>query len=380
MAMRSWTRAAIAAALVVAACGGSGEHMREQRVREQWTAAEATAWYDDQPWLVGSNFIPSTASNQLEMWQAETFDPATIDRELGFAADLGLNTMRVFLHDIPWRQDARGFLDRVDRFLAIAAHHHIRIMLVLFDGVWDPFPKAGPQPEPRPLVHNSRWLQSPGAEILADAQRQDELEPYVRAVVRRFRNDRRVLAWDLFNEPDNPNPAYAQVELAADDKAAAAERLLARAFVWARAENPSQPLTAGVWRGSWDDTAHLSSIDRLMLGESDIVTFHSYAAAASVEESIAALRAYGRPVLCTEWLARTVGSTVDSVLPLFARQRVGAYNWGLVRGRTQTNFSWLSWLRPDPTGAAWFHDLLERDGSPFDAAEAALIRSLAGDR
>jgi len=369
---RTWT--AIAAALLLAACGDS----EGQPMRQRWTTAEATTWYESQPWLIGSNFAPSTASNQLEMWQAETFDPATIDRELGFAADLGFNTMRVFLHDIPWRQDGDDFLDRVDRFLEIAEGHRIRALLVIFDGVWDPFPKGGPQVEPRPLVHNSRWVQSPGADILADPQRQDELETYVRAVVRRFRTDRRVLAWDLFNEPDNPNPAYAQVELSAEDKAAAAEALLAKTFAWARAENPRQPLTAGVWRGSWGDATQLSSIDRLMLGESDIITFHSYAAAAEVERSIADLRTYGRPVLCTEWLARTVGSTVDTVLPLFARERVGAYNWGLVRGRTQTNFSWLSWLRPDPEDAPWFHDLFEPDGSPFDEREAAKIRSLIG--
>ena len=131
--------------------------------RGQWTEKEARDWYGRQPWPVGCNYIPSTAINQLEMWQAETFDEAANDRELGWAAGLGFNTVRVYLHDLLWEQDVRGFMGRIDRFLAIAARHGIRPMFVLFDGVWDPFPKPGPQPSPRPHLHNSGWVQSPGA-------------------------------------------------------------------------------------------------------------------------------------------------------------------------------------------------------------------------
>lgn len=363
------------AILAVLACGGCGSDSGGS-MRAQWSLGQAASWYQDQPWLVGSNFVPSTASNQLEMWQEATFDEATIDRELGWAADLGFNTMRVFLHDLVWKEDGERFLDRVDRFLGIAARHGIRPMLVIFDGVWDPFPRVGPQAEPRPLVHNSRWVQSPGAEILGDSARHDELESYVRAVVKRFRRDERVLAWDLFNEPDNPNPAYADVELPADAKAAGAEALLRKAFEWARAEGPTQPLTAGVWRDQWSNPDELTSINRLMLGQSDIVTFHSYAEAPVVAQLLNELEAYGRPVLCTEWMARTVGSTFQTVLPIFAERRIGAYNWGLVSGRSQTIYSWFSWLRPDPPDAPWFHDILRRDGSAYDEAETTLIREL----
>lgn len=344
--------------------------------RPQWTPERAAAWYQAQPWLVGANFIPSTASNQLEMWQAATFDEATIDRELGWAASLGFNTARVFLHDLAWSQDPGGFLDRVDRFLAIAARHGIRPMLVLFDGVWDPFPRPGRQPEPRPGVHNSRWLQSPGAETLGEPSRHDELRPYVEAVIGRFRADPRVLVWDLFNEPDNPNPAYAEVELPADAKARDAEALLRKTFAWARGAGPAQPLTAGVWVGDWSEPEALSPLNRLMLTESDVVTFHSYEPAPGVRARLAALRQYGRPILCTEYMARPVGSRFETILPVFAEERVGAYNWGLVSGRTQTTYSWLSWLRPDPPGSEWFHDILHPDGTPYREDEAALIRSL----
>ncbi|HEX5915975.1 MAG TPA: hypothetical protein VFY54_22950, partial [Rubrobacter sp.] len=131
------------------------------------------------------------------MWQADTFDPETIDRELGWAADLGFNSMRVFLHDLLWA-DSEALLGRVEQFLEVAESHDIGAVLVLFDGVWDPKPKPGKQREPRPHVHNSRWVQSPGAEILGDPGRHDELEPYVSGVIERFRSDARIHAWDLF--------------------------------------------------------------------------------------------------------------------------------------------------------------------------------------
>jgi endo-1,4-beta-mannosidase len=182
---------------------------------ERWTAEKANAWYDRQPWLVGCNFAPSTAINQLEMWQADTFDPKTIDRELGWAESLGFTSIRVFLHDLLWQQDSQGLLSRMDQFLAIADRHHIGVMFVIFDGVWDPHPQVGKQRAPKPHVHNSGWVQSPGAAILKDPALYDSLKPYVQGVLRRFKDDPRIQMWDLFNEPDNLNAsAYGKVELA----------------------------------------------------------------------------------------------------------------------------------------------------------------------
>jgi hypothetical protein len=143
----------------------------------RWSAAEANAWSKKTGWLVGCNFIPSSAVNQLEMWQQETFDPKTIDRELEWAESLGFNSIRVFLHNILWKQDHRGFLLRMDQFLEIANRHHIGVMFVPLDAVWDPHPIPGRQPAPIPYVHNSRWIQAPGDAILTDPTRHNELEP-----------------------------------------------------------------------------------------------------------------------------------------------------------------------------------------------------------
>ncbi|MGD8317057.1 MAG: cellulase family glycosylhydrolase [Myxococcales bacterium] len=376
----SRTRGAAMWGLVIglmAGCGGSGA---EPAPRTRWSETEARAWYAEQPWLIGANFIPSTAVNQLEMWQAETYDEPTIDRELGWAEDLGFNTMRVFLHDLLWADDPEGFLERIDRFLGVADRHGMRIMFVFFDGVWNPFPVAGPQPDPIPHVHNSQWVQSPGAEILGDLERHDELEPYVTGVIGRFAADPRVLAWDLFNEPDNPNlVSYREVELPPEVKDPAAEALLRKAFVWARSVGPTQPLTAGLWQGQWADASALSPLNELMVTESDVVSFHSYDGPELVTEQLAALGPYGRPLLCTEYMARPGGSTFQAILPIFEAQDVAAYNWGLVSGKTQTIYTWLSWITRSPDDAdPWFHDIFYPDGTPYDPEEVAFIRELTG--
>ncbi len=345
--------------------------------RARWTPEQANAWYARQPWLVGCNFTPSSAINQLEMWQPDTWDPATIDRELRWASDLGFTSIRVFLHDIAWRQDPDGFLDRVDRFLGLAAKHRIGVMLVIFDGVWDPFPKAGRQRAPHPHRHNSGWVQSPAQEILKDPARHDELKAYVQDVVGRFHADRRVQVWDLYNEPDNPVPQYRDVELT--NKAEMACLLLQKAFVWARAMNPTQPLTSGMWIGNWPDPAKLSPTEQVQIDESDVISFHTYGPIDEAKKCVQNLRRYNRPLLCTEFMARPQGSTFDPVLGCFKDENVGAYCWGFVDGKTQTIYPWDSWRKeytaePDP----WFHDILRRDGTPYDAAEVEYIKRLTG--
>lgn len=341
----------------------------------RWPAERARDWNADQPWRVGSNFIPSTAINQLEMWEAATFDPETIDRELGWASGLGFNAARVFLHDLSWEDDRTGFLERVGRYLEIAAGHGFGTMLVIFDGVWDPRPRLGPQPTPKPRLHNSGWVQSPGAEILGDPARWPRLKEYVHDVISAFRDDKRVIVWDLCNEPDNPNVGtYRETEL--PDKAEKAVALLREAFGWAREAAPSQPLTAGVWHSRLRGEG-APEINRVMLDESDVFSFHSYLGEERVEMRIEELEAEGRPIFLTEFLARGFGSTFEGVLPVAKRHKTGAFCWGLVDGKTQTIYPWDSWLKtyeaePDP----WFHDVFRADGTPYSEAEAAFLRDI----
>lgn len=345
----------------------------------RWSPDRANRWYQAQGWLVGANYIPASAINQFEMFQADTFDPRRIDTELGWAQFYGHNTARVFLHDQLWAADQRGFQTRLGQFVDIAARHHIKPLFVFFDSCWDPQPRAGRQRAPRPGVHNSGWAQSPGAERLGDPRYVPVMRDYVTAVMTQFRNDNRVLGWDLWNEPDNPARQYRNTERS--DKEQLVADLLPQVFRWARAVDPSQPLTSGVWRGDWGQPQGRSAISDIQLANSDVVTFHSYAEAAGFESRINELTPMGRPILCTEYMARPRGSTVQSILPVAKRHNVGAINWGLVAGKTQTYFPWETWDRPATTvPKVWFHDLIRPEGRPFQDIEVLTVRKLAGSQ
>lgn len=347
---------------------------------QRWSEEKANRWYQQQPWLVGANYIPATAINQLEMWQADTFDAKQMDKELGWAEGLGMNTMRVFLHDLLWQQDAAGFKQRLDQFLTIAARHHIRPMFVLFDSCWDPVPKLGRQPPPRQGVHNSGWVQGPGAKALEDASQYPRLESYVVGVVGAFANDPRILSWDVWNEPGNVQEGY-YAEHEPKNKVELVTALLPQAFAWARSANPTQPLTSGLWEGNWPESGP-SRIEEIQLQNSDIITFHNYSWPENFERRVVWLEKHHRPVICSEYMARPAGSTFDGVLPIAKKYQVGAINWGLVNGKTQTNFPWESWQHPYVLNQpqVWFHDVFKADGTPYREYETELIRQLTGKR
>jgi len=341
----------------------------------RWSAARANAWYARQPWSVGANFVPSSASNQLEMWQAETFDTETIDRELGWASADGFNCMRVFLHDMVWSADPAGFEGRIDQYLGIAGKHGIRTLFVLLDSCWDPRPKLGPQAEPLPGVHNSRWVQSPHIDLQKDPARYDELKPYVTAILTRFKDDDRVLGWDLINEPGNPNSDSYDEGWTVEQKRQAHLILMKKLFGWAREVNPSQPITIGVWIDA-TGRSH-QPIDKLAIEQSDIITFHSYGPLGDVRLAVQWLREAGRPIVCTEYMSRGTGSTFQQILPYFKEMRIGAINWGLVSGRSQTIYPWDSWKAPfKDEPVPWHHDVFHKDGSPYNPDEIKLIRDL----
>lgn len=333
----------------------------------QWTIQRINDWYAGKGWLLGCNYAPSSAVNQLEMWEADSFDPLTIDRELGWAEGLGFNSIRVFLHHLLWEHDAEGLKQRMETFLTLADKHGIGVMFVLFDSVWNPFPEPGKR-EYKIGVHNSGWLQSPGIEILKDPRKHDQLEGYVKGVIGHFANDRRIHVWDLFNEPCNTNgSSYGAYE--PKNKADLSLALLKKTFAWAREVNPSQPLTAGVWIGEWSDDK-IKELDRFMLESSDVITFHNYESPEEMERRIMILQRFNRPILCTEYMARGFNNTFESILPVFRKHNVSGYNWGLVAGKTQTSYPWDSWtVSYDGEPSLWFHDIFRADGTPYREEE-----------
>lgn len=325
----------------------------------QWSKERAQKWFDEQGWIVGCNFVPSNAVNQLEMWQKETYSPELIDKELSWAEELGFNTMRVYLHSMVWEADAEGFKTRLDDYLSIASKHGIKTVLVFFDDCWNPEATIGQQPAPKTGVHNSGWVHDP---IVSRRANQEEnfalLERYMKDILTTFKDDERVLMWDLYNEPGNTNQLTKSLPL------------LKKCFQWAREVNPSQPLTAGMWRLDFYE------LNKFSFENSDIITYHCYHNKDIHQEWIHFMRLYERPLICTEWMGRRFNSTFDTVMPMLKEQKIGALSWGFVAGKTNTIFAWDD---PRPDGEEpelWFHDILRQDGTPYRASEIESIKNL----
>jgi Glycosyl hydrolases family 2, TIM barrel domain len=331
------------------------------QVTRTWSVKEANDWYRQQGWLVGSNFLPSTAINQLEMWQAETFDTATINKELGWAQNIGMNVMRVYLHDLVWKADAAGFKNRMHIFLSIADKHKIKILFTLLDDCWNPDPVIGKQPDPKPGIHNSGWVRSPGKQVHNDSTQWGYLEQYVKDILGTFKNDQRILMWDLYNEPGNSDYNLGSLSL------------LKKMFEWAWAIRPSQPLTSATW---YDNKI----FNDFQLASSDVITIHNYNDAENLEKELKDKLLLGRPIICSEYMARTRNSTFQTHLPVFKKYRVGAVNWGFVAGKSNTIYQWG---KPVPDGSepkVWFHDVFRKDGTPYSQEEIDTIKSLTGKK
>jgi hypothetical protein len=325
-----------------------------------WTVEKANDWYKQHKWITGANFIPSTSINQLEMWQADTFDPTTIDRELGWAESIGFNTMRVFLHSVAWRADSAGFKKRVNDYLDIADKHGIKTIFVFFDDCWNKIPVPGLQPSPKPGIHNSGWVQDPGQPLSADTTLFPSLERYVKDVMTHFARDKRILFWDLYNEPGNSGKKDSSLPL------------LKKVFSWARSVNPDQPLSVGLW--SWS----LESYNTFQLLNSDLVTYHDYEEPQWHQRVIELLKASGRPLICTEYMARTRNNRFANTLPLLRKYNVGAINWGFVAGKSNTIYAWDTPLPDGSEPIEWFHDIFRQDGTPYRQDEVNLIKKLNG--
>lgn len=336
--------------------------IKAQKERAVWSKEKATGWYSKQGWIRGCNFIPSTAINQLEMWQKESFDTATIDRELGFAEGIGLNAMRVFLHHLAWQLDPEGFKKRIDKYLVIADRHHIKTMFVFFDDCWDENYAAGIQRAPKPGIHNSGWIRDPGKLYYDNPGIAATLEKYVKDILTTFKHDERILLWDLYNEPGNSG--YGNKSLP----------LLLKVFSWGRQINPDQPLSAGVW------ARELTELNVFQLQQADVITYHNYSDEKEHAQVIDSLKKYGRPLICTEYMARTRGSHFENIMPLLKQYNVGAINWGFVSGKTNTIYAWDTPMPDGTEPAIWFHDIFRKDGTAFSQAEITLIKSLTGNK
>ncbi|MEN8202674.1 MAG: cellulase family glycosylhydrolase [Bacteroidota bacterium] len=346
--------------LILWSCKTAPEIASKLEVREVWSIEQAREWGEKNPWLRGANFNPSSAINQLETWQEESFDPETIDRELRWAGEIGFNLMRVYLHHAAWQVDREGFKSRMDKYLEIADKHGIKTMFVFFDDCWNATYSPGNQPDPKPGIHNSGWIQDPGDLIFQDSTLMETLEVYVKDILSTFADDERVLVWDLYNEPGNTGHDLKSMPL------------LKNVFKWGRQVNPSQPLTVGVWLPA------LTELNEYQLANSDIITYHNYEVPDLHRDAIDSLLQYRRPLICTEYMARTRNSTFENIMPMLKEANVGAINWGFVAGKSNTIYAWDSPIEDGSEPEVWFHDIFRTDGTAFDDSEIALIKNLTG--
>lgn len=334
----------------------------QENNQHKWSIKKAENWYAKNNWMVGANFIPSNAINQLEMWQADTFDPGTIDKELGYAQNIGMNTMRVYLHSLVYKDNPEGFKNRLKTYLKIADKHSIKTIFVIFDDVWDKNPKIGLQPSPKPGVHNSGWVQDPGDPASKEDKNFPELKIYVQDIIKTFSKDDRVLMWDLYNEPGN------------SEKLNTSMNLLTKVFEWAREINPSQPLTAGLWTWSFQELNAFQALN------SDIITYHHYGDVVEHQQVINLLKSHGRPMICTEYMARTRNSRFSNILPLLKKENIGAINWGLVAGKSNTIYQWDTPMVNGEEPVEWFHDVFTKEGAPYRQDEVNLIKKLTAKK
>lgn len=341
----------LAAACIIAACTNAPA--------TRWSAEKANQWYSQQPWLSGCNYIPANAINQIEMWSADTWSPELIDKELGWAEELGFNTMRVFLSSVVYAHDPDDLKHRIDEFLKICDRHDIMPLFVFFDDCWDSESAYGKQREPKPGIHNSGWVQDPSKARRADTLKTyPELEKYVKDIMGTFARDNRILMWDLYNEPGNSG--YGESSLP----------LLKNIFRWSREINPSQPVTVGVW------TSSLAMLNAFQLDNSDVISFHDYGTPERMTETIDTLARRGRPLVCTEYMARTRGSLFTNVMPILKERNVVAINWGFVSGKTNTIFAWDTPLPEVSEPEVWFHDIFRQDHTPYSEQEIEVIKRL----
>lgn len=347
---------------ILATCNLNAQTINDADFKPRWSIEKAHKWYASHDWISGANFLPSTAINQLEMWQAETFDPTTIDRELGWAAGIGFNTMRVYLHSIAYKQDPEGFKNRMDSYLTIADKHKIKTIFVFFDDCWNKMGTAGKQPEPKPGIHNSGWVQDPGDPDSKDPSKFPALEKYVKDVLKRFGKDGRVLLWDLYNEPGNSGKLETSVPL------------LKAVFSWAKAANPDQPLSVGIWR--WD----FEVLNEIQILNSDVITYHNYEEPKLHLRTLELLKTHNRPMICTEYMARTRDSRFSTVMPLLKKHNIGAINWGLVDGKSNTIYAWDTPIADGGQPIEWFHDIFKKNGTPYRQDEVDLIKKLNADK
>ncbi len=348
----------------------------------QWTKERIWEWYDARPWIRGCNYMPSDAISNIDMWQGLHFEERfeTAKAELRLAADTGFNAIRIFLSYIVWKEEHDSFMERFERFLTLMDSFGIQAVVCLGDDCQ--VPRDNPYSREHCGEQKFEWGYHGGRKNSQHSTRNDEPgywliddEPelvysWVQEIIGRYKDDNRILIWDLYNEPGNCKREQLTIPH------------LKRFFEIAREIDPIQPLTAGVWTIS-EKEEELYEVEQFALEHSDIVSYHKYSPYMINVQVIRKLKKYGRPIINTEWLGRVLGNSLEENFPLFYVEKIGCFNWGFVAGKYQGHEPWnTTWeqyydgIETNVDFTKWFHDLYRSNFRPYNPKEIEIIRTL----
>ena len=351
-----------------------------------WTKEQAWEWYNAQPWIRGCNYMPASAANRYDMWQVWDCERRfeEMERELALAESIGFNAVRIIIAEdngfAVWCEDHDGYMRNLERFLALCGKHKIRAIMCLGNDCSRPKPLwSVPKPGPQPYdigYHGGRKQSQHGSfpgmigYISAD---DPELRPkffkMCGEVMEKYKDDDRVLFWNIWNEPGN------------NGRGKVSAPLVKEMFELAWKIGVKQPCAADVWNGKLEP--NLETAEGVAAAWSDIISFHCYSPLPSQIAYVKQLKEkFGRPMLNTEWLARIRGCDVQDCYPYFAQENIGCTCWGFVAGKYQTYEPWEGMWRRVEKGyrgykmTKWFHDLFRPSLRPYDPEEIDVIKNV----
>ncbi len=357
-------------------------------MEQRWSKERAWEWYNSRPWIRGCNFMGSDCANRIDQWQELGFEERfkTADEELALAAKTGFNSIRIILEYIVWKEEHDGFMERLERYIELAHSHGISCMMVFGNDCMPPKTESWKPLKPGVQHYDWGWhggrkvsqhgtFNTVGYHVLDEPEIALEHYEWVREIVTKYKDDERVIMWDVFNEIGNSNRKNLSLPH------------MKKFFEIIREINPIQPLTACLFQypENFSDFSgyleNLTDTQQYIVDNSDIITFHSYGSYERNVMIIKTLKKLGRPIVNTEWLARCIGNNVQEMFPLFFLEGIGCYNWGLVAGKYQTYEPWNSvWDQYEQNPnlnwdfTKWFHDLYRPSLHPYDPKEIEIIK------
>ena len=349
----------------------------------RWSKERIWNWYNARPWMRGCNYMSADCANRIDQWQSLGFEERfeTTERELELMQRTGFNTVRLIVEYVVWKEEHDGFMERFNRYLSLCAKYGISCMIVLANDCMPPkseqwcLPYIGEQ-RFEWGYHGGKKVSQHGVHTgpaphfyLDDEESREDYFKMVCELVTAYKDDNRICVWDVYNEPGNSGRQRITLPN------------LRSMFEIVRSCNPSQPLTCAVWEISGDESVPLDEVNQYALDHSDIISYHCYKNYNEHVKIIARLKKEGRPLMNTEWLARSYDNDVFSLFPLFYLEKIGCYNWGFVAGKYQTyepwEFSWVHYYdgtEPNVDFTKWLHDLYRPNHRPYDPREIDLIK------